>query len=263
MAQFPSKKIAELSLPLPHAGPGLRQHRRLLMASGIPYDSAAGPRHLRRALGHHDGRRLRHLGRDGRGAGAFPGYEDNAADMLRVIRNHRRAAYGHDAGYEKLATPPVPLDAAACPTTPRRGRQARLGPGHRARRGARLPQRAVDRDRAHRHHRPRHGLRHHRHRARLRAGEVQEAGRRRLLQDHQPGRARGPAHARLRRGRDRRDRGLCGRARHAGPGAGHQPRHAQGQGLHRRGAAQARHARSRRRSTSSSPSTAGRSARSS
>ncbi len=37
-----------------------------------------------------------------------------------------------------------------------------------------------------RHDRPRDGLRHHRHRARLRAGEVQEARRRRLLQDHQP-----------------------------------------------------------------------------
>ena len=35
--------------------------------------------------------------------------------MLRVIRNHRRAAYGHKDGYEKLSTTPVPLDAAACP----------------------------------------------------------------------------------------------------------------------------------------------------
>ena len=71
--------------------------------------------------------------------GPFPGYEANAADMLRVIRNHRRAAYGLDAGYEKLSTPPVPLDAAACPDDgPDRGRQARLGPGHRARPGARL-----------------------------------------------------------------------------------------------------------------------------
>src|SRR5262249_61213886 len=46
--------------------------------------------------------------------GAFPGYQANAADMLRVIRNHRRAAYGLDSGYERLSTPPVPLDAAAC-----------------------------------------------------------------------------------------------------------------------------------------------------
>ena len=144
---------------------------------------------MRRAVGHHDGRRLRHLGRDGRELGPFPGYEANAADMLRVIKNHRRAAYGHKDGYEKLATPPVPLDAAACPRRrPRCRRPARLGPGDCARPGARLPQRPGHRDRADRHHRPRHGLRHHRHRARFRAGEVQEAGRRRLLQDHQPGR---------------------------------------------------------------------------
>ena len=57
----------------------------------------------------------------------------------------------------------------------------------------RLSQRAGDRDRANRHDRSRHGLRHHRRRTRFRAGEVQEAGRRRLLQDHQPLRARSAA----------------------------------------------------------------------
>jgi ribonucleoside-diphosphate reductase alpha chain len=38
--------------------------------------------------------------------------------MLRVIRNHRRAAHGETAGYERLAIPPVPLDAANCPDHP-------------------------------------------------------------------------------------------------------------------------------------------------
>jgi ribonucleoside-diphosphate reductase alpha chain len=47
--------------------------------------------------------------------GAFPGYADNAAAMLRVIRNHRRAAHGLAEGYEDLSTPPVPLDIAHCP----------------------------------------------------------------------------------------------------------------------------------------------------
>jgi ribonucleoside-diphosphate reductase alpha chain len=47
--------------------------------------------------------------------GTFPGYEPNQPDMLRVIRNHRRAAYGHKDGYEKLSINPVPLDAASCP----------------------------------------------------------------------------------------------------------------------------------------------------
>ncbi len=117
---------------------------------------------------------------------------------------------------------------------PRRPRQARLGHRAQARRGARLPQRAGHRDRADRHDRPGDGLRHHRHRARLRDGEVQEARRRRLLQDHQPRGARGAARARLLRERHRRDRGLCGRPRHARAGARDQPHHAEGQGLHRR-----------------------------
>jgi ribonucleoside-diphosphate reductase alpha chain len=47
--------------------------------------------------------------------GAFPGYAPNEASMLRVVRNHRRAAYGHKDGYEKVAIAPLPLDAASCP----------------------------------------------------------------------------------------------------------------------------------------------------
>ena len=129
--------------------------------------------------------------------------------MLRVVRNHRRAAYGHSEGYEGLTITPVPLDHAALPRrSAPRGGAPRLGPRHRARREARLPQRPGHRDRADRHDRPGHGLRHHRHRARLRAREVQEARRRRLLQDHQPGRPAGAHHARLHARADRRDRRL-------------------------------------------------------
>ena len=47
--------------------------------------------------------------------GTFPGYKKNAGHMLRVIRNHRRAAHGNAAGYEALAVNPVPLDHASCP----------------------------------------------------------------------------------------------------------------------------------------------------
>src|SRR5260221_10284372 len=47
--------------------------------------------------------------------GAFPGYAKNSAAMLRVIRNHRGAAYGETAGYEELSVKPVALDAANCP----------------------------------------------------------------------------------------------------------------------------------------------------
>jgi ribonucleoside-diphosphate reductase alpha chain len=47
--------------------------------------------------------------------GAFPSYGANGGHMLRVMRNHRRAAYGETTGYEGLNTPPVPLDHASCP----------------------------------------------------------------------------------------------------------------------------------------------------
>ena len=49
MAQFPSKKIAELSYRYRTLGLGFANIGGLLMASGIPYDSRRGPRHLRRA----------------------------------------------------------------------------------------------------------------------------------------------------------------------------------------------------------------------
>ena len=46
--------------------------------------------------------------------GPFPGYEPNAEDMLRVVRNHRRAAHGEAQGYEGLAVNPV--DTRHCET---------------------------------------------------------------------------------------------------------------------------------------------------
>ena len=127
--------------------------------------------------------------------GAFPGFADNREAMLRVIRNHRRAAHGETRRLRRPVDPPAgPLDAANCPDArPRRGGQSSLGPGARAGRAARLPQRPGLGHRPYRHDRPGDGLRHDRHRARLRAGEVQEAGRRRLLQDHQPDGAAGAA----------------------------------------------------------------------
>ena len=47
--------------------------------------------------------------------GAFPSYDRNADHMLRVIRNHRRAAHGDASGFEAMNVTPVPLDAANCP----------------------------------------------------------------------------------------------------------------------------------------------------
>ena len=186
--------------------------------------------------------------------------------MLRVIRNHRRAAYGERTGYEQCddaagaARPRRHAATSNCSAlTPSAAWDRALALGERAR----LPQRAGHRGRADRHHRPGDGLRHHRHRARLRAGEVQEARRRRLLQDHQPRRAGSAARARLQRKRDRRDRGLCGRPRLARPTR----RPSTTPRSRPRASRPKRSRRSKRRcrppSTSSSPSTNGRWARTS
>ena len=81
-------------LPLSHARSRLRQHRRPADVGRHALRLGRRPRHLRRHLGHHDRRLVRHQRRDGGRARTVPRLRAEAADMLRVIRNHRRAAYG-------------------------------------------------------------------------------------------------------------------------------------------------------------------------
>ena len=115
MAQFPSKQIAQLSYEFRTLGLGYANVGGLLMTSGIPYDSDAG-RALTGALtAIMTGVAYATSAEMAEKLGAFPGYKKNREDMLRVIRNHRRAAHGERTGYVKVATPPVPLDHAACP----------------------------------------------------------------------------------------------------------------------------------------------------
>ncbi len=241
MAQFPSRQIAELSYEYRTLGLGYANIGGLLMTMGIPYDSDEG-RALAGALtAVMTGISYKTSAEMAGELGPFPGYQPNREHMLRVIRNHRRAAHGEATGYEALSVNPVPLDHANCPVPGLVAHATRAwDEALRPRREERLPQRPGLGHRAHRHDRPGHGLRHDRHRARLRPGEVQEAGRRRLLQDHQPGGAGGAAHPRLSRERHRGDRGLCGGPRLARPGPGHQPDDAARQGLHRRGDRQGR-----------------------
>ena len=115
MAQFPSKKIAELAYRYRTLGLGFANIGGCLMASGIPYDSPEGRAICGALSAIMTGVAYATSAEMAGELGTFPGYEPNAADMLRVIRNHRRAAYGHKDGYEKLAIAPVPLDAASCP----------------------------------------------------------------------------------------------------------------------------------------------------
>jgi ribonucleoside-diphosphate reductase alpha chain len=115
MAQFPSRKIAELSYRYRTLGLGFANIGGCLMASGIPYDSPEGRAICGAISAIMTGVAYATSAEMARELGAFPGYELNAGAMLRVVRNHRRAAYGFRDGYEKLATAPVPLDAASCP----------------------------------------------------------------------------------------------------------------------------------------------------
>ncbi len=198
MAQFPSREIAQRSYDFRTLGLGYANVGGLLMSSGIPYDSDAGRAICGALSAIMTGVSYATSAEMASELGPFPLYADNREPMLRVMRNHRRAAYGERTGFEQMTTPPVPLDHKSCPD------QKLIAHAKSAwdralatRRGARLSQCAGERGRADRHHRPGHGLRHHRHRARLRAGEIQEARRRRLFQDHQPRRAGSVARARL------------------------------------------------------------------
>jgi len=115
MAQFPSRQIAELSYRYRTLGLGFANIGGLLMASGIPYDSAEGRAICGAISAIMTGASYAASAEMAQELGPFPGFEPNRADMLRVVRNHRRAAYGERHGYERLSTAPVPLDHKSCP----------------------------------------------------------------------------------------------------------------------------------------------------
>ncbi|MQT14170.1 vitamin B12-dependent ribonucleotide reductase [Segnochrobactrum spirostomi] len=112
MAQFPSRRIAELSYQYRTLGLGYANIGGLLMSSGIPYDSAEGRAICGALTAIMTGVAYATSAEMARELGPFPGFEANREPMLRVMRNHRRAAKGEAAGYEALAIAPVPLDHA-------------------------------------------------------------------------------------------------------------------------------------------------------
>ncbi|MDE2578491.1 MAG: vitamin B12-dependent ribonucleotide reductase [Hyphomicrobiales bacterium] len=115
MAQFPSREIAQLSYDYRTLGLGYANIGGLLMSSGIAYDSPES-RALCGALSAiMTGVCYTTSAEMAKERGAFADYARNAEHMLRVIRNHRRAAYGYSDGYEMLSVAPVPLDHASCP----------------------------------------------------------------------------------------------------------------------------------------------------
>ncbi len=115
MAQFPSKEIAKLSYEYRTTGLGFANIGGLLMTSGIAYDSPQGRAICGAISAIMTGICYETSAQMAGELGAFPDYERNGQHMLRVMRNHQRAAHGKSQGYEKLAVNPVALDHASCP----------------------------------------------------------------------------------------------------------------------------------------------------
>jgi ribonucleoside-diphosphate reductase alpha chain len=117
MAQFPSKQIAQLSYDFRTLGLGYANLGSLLMQQGIPYDSneAFAICGALTAIMHMTAYAT--SAEMAKGIGTFERYEKNKEHMLRVIRNHRRAAYNvpHEE-YEGLSTYPVGIDPKYCPS---------------------------------------------------------------------------------------------------------------------------------------------------
>jgi ribonucleoside-diphosphate reductase alpha chain len=115
MAQFPSKEVAQLSYDYRTLGLGFANLGTMLMVSGIPYDSehargiAAAITALMTGISYKTSAEMAAV------LGAFPEYEKNKEDMLRVMRNHRAAAYDAADAYEGLSIKPVGINAKYCP----------------------------------------------------------------------------------------------------------------------------------------------------
>jgi ribonucleoside-diphosphate reductase alpha chain len=115
MAQFPSKEVAQLSYDYRTLGLGYANLGSALMVNGIPYDSDKA-----RAIGGAitaimTGTAYATSAELARELGPFRRYEENKKHMLRVMRNHRYAAYNSTENYENLEIHPPGIDQKYCP----------------------------------------------------------------------------------------------------------------------------------------------------
>jgi ribonucleoside-diphosphate reductase alpha chain len=116
MAQFPSQSVAQKSFDYRTLGLGYANLGTLLMVQGIPYDSQEGRAQCGAITS------LMHAASYAMSAeiaaevGPFVRFQANKDAMLRVVRNHRRAAYNTPASeYEGLTIKPVAIDERFCP----------------------------------------------------------------------------------------------------------------------------------------------------
>ena len=116
MAQFPSKEIAQGSYDFRTLGLGYANLGSVLMMAGVPYESedahafAACVTSIMTAKAYKTSAEMAKI------LGPFPKFEYNRDDMLRVVRNHRRAAFNAEKDeYEKLAITPKGIDPQYAP----------------------------------------------------------------------------------------------------------------------------------------------------
>ncbi|HEU0113163.1 MAG TPA: vitamin B12-dependent ribonucleotide reductase, partial [Thermomicrobiales bacterium] len=116
MAQFPSEEIARLSYDYRTLGLGYANLGTVLMLLGLPYDSDAARAYAGAVTALMTGESYAASAELAAHLGPFPGYAANERDMLRVIRNHRRAAYAAPAAeYESLSVLPMAIDPNLAP----------------------------------------------------------------------------------------------------------------------------------------------------
>src|SRR5262249_49549467 len=117
MAQFPSVAVAQKSYDFRTLGFGIRIFGWLFLWQGFLFDSQEGRVQCGAltALMHASAFAL--SAEIAAEKGAFPRYPANREAMLRVIRNHRRAAYNAPKEqYEGLTITPVGIDERYCPS---------------------------------------------------------------------------------------------------------------------------------------------------
>merc|ERR1711965_585881 len=115
MAQFPSREIAEGSFDYRTLGLGYANLGGLLMNMGLSYDSKEGRAICGAITAIMTGTSYKASAVLAGEVGPFKRYAKNKKHMLRVIKNHKRAAFGKESGYEKVNVMPVPLDTKSCP----------------------------------------------------------------------------------------------------------------------------------------------------
>ncbi len=116
MAQFPSREIARGSYDYRTLGLGYANLGSLLMRMGIPYDSDEGRAIAGALTAILTGDAYATSAEMASVVGPFPKYAENATSMMRVMKNHRRAAYGADQfEFDGVSHRVVGIDQDVCP----------------------------------------------------------------------------------------------------------------------------------------------------